>query len=85
MGRFLPALSASRQPAHSHKEERMTREKWLEQVGKPEEMVFRISRGCDRCGFYLPNKSGVYVCVDPHLEIVCRKEHEEWIKGKMDV
>lgn len=66
----------------------MTRREWLEGTEKSEtEKVFLLARGCQNCGYYLPvnpEKSG-FICIRPDLEEICRKEHEAWLDGEMDV
>lgn len=63
----------------------MTRMEWLSGIeAEPLEQVFRIARGCQNCGFYVPDGSGAYVCIRPDLEKTCREEHAEWLKGEME-
>lgn len=63
----------------------MTREEWIRGMGK-DEAVFRIARGCDGCGFYLPDEeTGLPVCSRPRNEEICREEHAAWLKAGMDV
>ena len=66
----------------------MTRLEWVNELllEGPEEVVFRITRGCDRCGYYLPEgKDGAYRCMFHENEDVCRKDHEAWLDEEMDV
>lgn len=63
----------------------MTRKEWTESMTK-EEAVFRIARGCDGCGFCLPDeKTGLPVCYDDEHEACCRKEHAAWLADQMDI
>lgn len=68
----------------------MTREQSINEVFgwdmNVEEVAFRIARGCDRCGFYLPiGEDGKYCCMEPKKEDYCRADHEKWLAGEMDV
>lgn len=64
----------------------MTHIEWLEGIGtKPSEQIFRIARGCQNCAYYLPETDKAFVCTRPDLEEICRKEHEEWLYGEMDI
>lgn len=62
----------------------MKRAEWIQSM-TTEEAIFRITRGCDRCGYFLPDdESGVPVCRFPKEETVCREEHEAWLEGDLD-
>ena len=63
----------------------MTRQEWLWAMGTdPREQVFRVARGCENCGFYVPAGDGKFVCRRKDLEKACRKEHAEWLKGERE-
>jgi hypothetical protein len=63
----------------------MTRNEWVKTL-TPDEAVFRIARGCDRCGYYLPvGEDGQYQCTRELNEHFCKAEHDEWLRGEMDV
>lgn len=65
----------------------MTREEWIDDMERrkdTDEVVFRITRGCDRCGYFLPNDAGIYECLDPKIEGACRREHSLWLREEMD-
>lgn len=62
----------------------MTREEWIESLEDRNEIVFRITRGCDRCGAYLETEPGKYKCQDQDMEAYCEREHFEWLTGAMD-
>ena len=69
----------------------MTRGEWIRKlIEKADDgvtdPVFRITRGCDRCAWYLPiQEDGMYECTYPKMEEICHREHEEWLNGEMDV
>ena len=69
----------------------MTRGEWIQKLIEATDdgvyqAVFRITRGCDRCAYYLPLKDdGMYECSYQAMEKVCYREQEEWLKGEMDV
>ena len=56
---------------------------WIEKLKScPEgtdELIFRITRGCDRCAWYLPDENGNYECAEARLESYCRRDHEHWL------
>lgn len=63
----------------------MTRGEWIGSLPK-DEAVFCIARGCDRCGFFLPDpETGVFACRFRESDAYCRKEHAKWLEGQMDV
>ena len=64
----------------------MTRGEWIESVIHEEgvdDAVFRITRGCDRCGYYLPDDDGFH-CKSEKYEEICRIEHAAWLEDEMD-
>lgn len=62
----------------------MTRREWLEGLKDPAEEVFRVARGCQNCAFYVPDTERSYVCVRPDYEVICRREHAQWLNGEME-
>lgn len=66
----------------------ITRREWIDRLMKQndaDEVIFRITRGCDRCGMYLPkDPDGEYQCRDPYTEGCCRIEHTDWLSEEMD-
>ncbi|MBQ6519460.1 MAG: hypothetical protein IJI14_12120 [Anaerolineaceae bacterium] len=65
----------------------ITRRDWIDKLMQQkdaDEVVFRIARGCDRCGMYLPDENGNYECRDAYTESCCRIEHSNWLSEKMD-
>lgn len=62
----------------------MTRAEWIDSMKDQDEVVFRITRGCDRCAAYLPVEDGRYECEDPKDEAICRREHSMWLSEMMD-
>lgn len=67
----------------------ITRRDWIDglmQRESTDEVIFRITRGCDRCGMYLPDENGDgYHCRDPYTESCCRVDHSWWLSEKMDI
>lgn len=67
----------------------ITRREWIDELMQrqdTDEVIFRITRGCDRCGMYLPDENGDgYHCRDPYTESCCRVDHSWWLSEKMDI
>ena len=62
----------------------MVRAEWIRKMST-EETVFRITRGCDRCGYYLQvDEDGNYQCTNKRFEEICKAEHKDWLEGEMD-
>ena len=62
----------------------MNHDEWIKSIPDTDERIFCITRGCDRCGYYLKGADGKYQCMNTECEKYCRAEHVEWLNAEMD-